>query len=231
MKKVQIDASFDGAESAAGTTIKEALLTSTIYRRFRYAFGELTGLHVFLCQLSSGPKRFPDRSLRVRLPEPGSSSAADILLVAYSRRPNKSGPKASRAAFELLRVFANHLALISNQVGLQGRNIEPPLIQRAKAYIEANHTSDLSLASISKSLGVSRFYFYKLFKRATGRTLSTYVIQVRIERAKRLLLNPNARISEIAFEAGFQSLTHFNRAFRRTSGCSPTEYRKDVLRH
>jgi AraC-like DNA-binding protein len=51
------------------------------------------------------------------------------------------------------------------------------------------------------------------------------VSRLRIERAKELLLNPHLRISEIAYEVGFQSLTHFNRVFRRILGKSPTEYR------
>jgi len=50
---------------------------------------------------------------------------------------------------------------------------------------------------------------------------------VRIERVKELLLrNPNLRVSEIAFETGFQSLTHFNRLFVKLTGESPTKYRK-----
>jgi AraC-like DNA-binding protein len=210
-----------------GASIKEALLASKTYRKFSYAFRELTGLHILLCHLSS---RFPERSLKVRVPVPPSSSAG-ILLVAYSRQSNGHSKRASAAAFKLLQVFANHLALMSSQVSLQPRNIDPPVIQRAKAYIEENYTTDLSLASMAKFLGVSRFYFCKLFKKATGRTLSAYVAQRRIDRAKRLLLNPTARISEIAFEVGFQSLTHFNRAFRRSSGHSPTEYRKDASRY
>jgi AraC-like DNA-binding protein len=51
------------------------------------------------------------------------------------------------------------------------------------------------------------------------------VSRLRIEKAKALLLNPNLRISEIAYEVGFQSLTHFNRVFKRILGRSPTEYR------
>jgi len=49
--------------------------------------------------------------------------------------------------------------------------------------------------------------------------------RVRIERAKLLLHNKNLRVSEIAYEVGFQSLTHFNRTFRKLVGSSPTEYR------
>jgi AraC-like DNA-binding protein len=51
---------------------------------------------------------------------------------------------------------------------------------------------------------------------------------VRVEKAKNLLLNPNLRISEIAYEVGFQSLTHFNRVFKRVVGQSPTDYRAEL---
>ena len=49
-----------------------------------------------------------------------------------------------------------------------------------------------------------------------------------MEKAKNLLLNPNYRVSEIAFEIGFQSLTHFNRIFKNIAGQSPTEYRRQL---
>jgi len=51
---------------------------------------------------------------------------------------------------------------------------------------------------------------------------------VRLERAKKSLLDPNVRISELAFEAGFQSLTHFNRVFKNLVGMSPREFRKQA---
>jgi AraC-like DNA-binding protein len=54
---------------------------------------------------------------------------------------------------------------------------------------------------------------------------------VRIEKAKNLMLNPNLRVSEIAFEVGFQSLTHFNRVFKNILGHSPTGYRAQLLAH
>jgi hypothetical protein len=55
-----------------------------------------------------------------------------------------------------------------------------------------------------------------------------YLSRVRIEKAKNMLLNPNLRISEVAFDVGFQSLTHFNRIFRRMAGESPTQYRQKL---
>src|SRR6266542_4089016 len=65
-----------------------------------------------------------------------------------------------------------------------------------------------------------------LFRNSTGVTFTEYLTRVRIERVKELLANPNLRISEIAFQAGFQSLTHFNRTFLKLTGESPTEFRQ-----
>jgi len=64
-----------------------------------------------------------------------------------------------------------------------------------------------------------------VFKKTTGLTFTDYLSRVRIEKAKTLLLNPHLRISEIAYDVGFQSLTHFNRMFRKIAGISPTKYR------
>ena len=74
-------------------------------------------------------------------------------------------------------------------------------------------------------MNASTFYFCKLFKGATGLTFTDYLARVRIEKAKALLLDRNRRVSEVAYDAGFQSLTHFNRIFRKIVGRSPTDYR------
>ena len=78
-------------------------------------------------------------------------------------------------------------------------------------------------------MNTSTFYFCKMFKKITGINFTDYVSRVRIEKSKNLLLNPNLRVSEIAFEVGFQSLTHFNRVFKKILGQSPTEYRAQLL--
>jgi AraC-like DNA-binding protein len=72
---------------------------------------------------------------------------------------------------------------------------------------------------------VSTFYFCKMFKKATGLTFTDYLGRIRVEKAKNLLLNPHLRVSEIAYTVGFQSLTHFNRVFRKLTGESPTDFR------
>lgn len=69
-----------------------------------------------------------------------------------------------------------------------------------------------------------------MFKKTTGVNFTNYLSRVRTERARNLLLNPNLRVSEIAYEVGFQSLTHFNRMFKRILGESPTVYRGKLAR-
>jgi AraC-like DNA-binding protein len=77
-------------------------------------------------------------------------------------------------------------------------------------------------------VNVSRFYFCKLFKKATGMTLTEYVSRVRVEKAKALLVDPSLRVSEIVYAAGFGSIPRFNSVFKRYVGVPPTEYRASL---
>jgi len=131
---------------------------------------------------------------------------------------------------KLLAIFAEHLSMVSNQIVVREQNAEPPVITRAKQFIAEHQTEELSLEQVARSVHTSKFYFCKMFKKATGINFTDYLSRVRTERAKNLLLNPNLRVSEIAYEVGFQSLTHFNRVFKRILGHSPTDYRGQLLR-
>jgi len=75
---------------------------------------------------------------------------------------------------------------------------------------------------------MSTFYFGKMFKKGTGLTFVDYLSRTRIEKTKKLLLNKNLRINEIAYDCGFVSLTHFNRIFKRVVGMSPTAFRRTL---
>jgi AraC-like DNA-binding protein/ligand-binding sensor protein len=138
-------------------------------------------------------------------------------------------PKQHESVVKLLSIFAQHLSMLSNQLVVQQENSEPPVIRRAKEFINEHQTEDLTLGQVAKAVNTSTFYFCKMFKKATGINFTDYLSRVRIEKSKNLLLNPNLRVSEIAFEVGFQSLTHFNRVFKRILGQSPTDYRAKVL--
>jgi YesN/AraC family two-component response regulator len=118
-----------------------------------------------------------------------------------------------------------HSTSLSNKVIVRQTSAEPAVITEAKKYIEKYHTKDVSLGDVAKAVHISKYYLCTMFRNATGLYFTDYVTLLRIERAKHLLLDPNLRISHIAFEVGFQSAANFNRVFKRILGESPTEYR------
>jgi len=132
------------------------------------------------------------------------------------------------AAVRLLRIFAEHLAMVSNQLLIQSNNAEPAMITKAKDFIREHHAEDLTLPGIAKFSNTSHYYFCKVFKQVTRLTFTQFLSRTRIESSTKLLTNPQLRVSEVAYAAGFQSLTHFNRVFQKILGQSPTEYRLAV---
>lgn len=137
-------------------------------------------------------------------------------------------PAQYQAIVRLLEVFALQLGTVSNQILVAEETEENPQITRAKEFITTNLAEDISLADCARASHMSTFYFCKMFKRATSLTFTDYLSRVRTEKAKALLLDSHARVSEVAFEVGFQSLSQFNRVFRRVTGQSPTDYRKNL---
>jgi AraC-like DNA-binding protein len=129
------------------------------------------------------------------------------------------------AVLRLLTIFAQHLSSFSNQLMVAAEKVESPLATRARLYITDHQHEQISLGQVAASVNTSAFYFCKMFKQATGLTFTDYLARVRIEKVKNLLLNPHKRISEAAYEAGFQSLSQFNRVFRRNVGQSPMTWR------
>ena len=132
------------------------------------------------------------------------------------------------AVIRLLEIFGQQLSAAANRMTLQDAEAEPPMIRRAKAYIAGHYGDPVGLDEMARTMHVSTFYFCKMFKKSTGLTFTDYLGRVRVEKAKNLLLNPHLRVSEIAYTVGFQSLTHFNRVFRKLTGESPTDFREKL---
>ncbi len=165
--------------------------------------------------------------IKSRLRKSGFKTNSRMLRAGYPKSPLVS-PERYSGIVHMLEIFAIHLGLVANQILIQDSVSESPFARRAKAYIKNHQTETISLKEISRALQVSPFYFCKMFKKGTGLTFTEYLGRVRIENAKTLLLNPNLRISEIAYEVGFGSLTHFNRIFRRRMGISPSDFRENA---
>ncbi len=102
---------------------------------------------------------------------------------------------------------------------------EPVAIWKTRKYIEEHSWEELSLTRVARVVNVNANYLSEKFKQVTGTNFVEYVARARFTDACDLLRNSNLRISQIAFAAGFQSLSQFNRVFKRFSDTSPTQYR------
>lgn len=140
-------------------------------------------------------------------------------------------PKAQYdAILHLLESFSSHLSMISNDLVLKQVASEVPAVSKARAFIAEHLGESIALSDVARAANMSSFHFCKVFKAALGVTFTDYLSRARVERTKQLLIDPHKRVSEAAYEVGFQSLSQFNRAFRRITGETPSAYRDHLQR-
>jgi len=135
-------------------------------------------------------------------------------------------PEQYQALVRLLEIFAGHLAACGNELLLRQKDGEPVVVTKARAFIETHYIEDLTRGRVARAVNSSATYFSRSFKQATGMSFIDYIGRVRVEHARNLLQNPNLRISSIALEVGFQSVSQFNRVFKRITGQSPKTFRR-----
>ena len=92
-------------------------------------------------------------------------------------------------------------------------------------YLDNHYSENVTLEQAAQLAGFSKFYFTRLFKEYTNHTFYEYLTEKRIRAAEQMLLIPKFPVTEVSIQAGFSSLSSFNRTFKRNKGCSPTEYR------
>jgi AraC-like DNA-binding protein len=107
---------------------------------------------------------------------------------------------------------------------------EPVEIWKARKFIAENSAEKVSLTKVAKAVNISANYLSEKFKLVTGVNFVQYVARIRIEKARELLKDLGLGISEIAFGVGFQSLSQFNRTFKKLMGKSPTQFRTKLVR-
>jgi AraC-like DNA-binding protein/ligand-binding sensor protein len=137
--------------------------------------------------------------------------------------------KQFQASLRLLTIFAKFLAEDANRDLLIAQIHDQPCITSAKNFILAHASEPLRLRDVAQHVHISTHYFCKFFKKTTGIGFSEFLARARVENAKDLLANPALLINDVANQAGFGSLSQFNRAFRRYEGCSPKEFRAALL--
>lgn len=101
-------------------------------------------------------------------------------------------------------------------------------VQQAVEYICQNYQNDLNMAVVSNYVSMNYSLFSYSFKQYTGRNFVTYLKELRLGEAKRLLEETDDRITEISRKIGYENVKHFMKTFKEAYGVSPTEYRKNV---
>ena len=96
---------------------------------------------------------------------------------------------------------------------------------KARQFITTHHAEEMSLTRVAQAVNSSATYFSKRFKEFTGISFVEHLGRVRVEKAKSLLQNPSLRIGAIALDVGFQSVSQFNRTFKRITSHSPKDFR------
>lgn len=103
------------------------------------------------------------------------------------------------------------------------------VIEKALKYIQGHCTSKLTLAEVAENTYVSQWHLSKLLKRYTNNTFYDLLNTARVEAAKELLKDPNAKVGDIALQVGFSDTAHFAKNFKKFAGCSANEFRSSQI--
>jgi two-component system, response regulator YesN len=95
-------------------------------------------------------------------------------------------------------------------------------------YISKNYKNTITLENISDTVELTPNYVCSLFKKEMGMTIVNYIMLYRINKAKALIMNTNMRSYEIAAKVGFTDESYFSRSFKKITGCSPNDYKKNA---
>lgn len=116
--------------------------------------------------------------------------------------------------------------LSSTSFAKAGATSESLRIHKIEEYIRANYRRELRLEELAQIVCMTPSAFSRFFKLRTGRTVSDYIIDVRLGHAARMLAETMSSVLEICFECGFNNVSNFNRIFKRKKGCSPSTFRE-----
>lgn len=167
----------------------------------------------------------------------GISFSPEVILKAFVYLDNlaetKDGFKQLMLMLNLLYTLSQNecKVLASNSFAHISKNSESRRIERVKEYVNENSGKNLTLGEIASVADMSPSSFSRFFKAKTGRTLTEYVLEVRLGNAARELVNTTSTIAEICYSAGFNNVSNFNRLFKRNKGITPKEFRQLYKKH
>src|SRR5690606_29350289 len=103
-------------------------------------------------------------------------------------------------------------------------------IKKVQQYIFDNYKKDIRLNQMADLTGMSPVAFSRFFKLRTGRSLTDYIIDIRLGHATRLLIESRMTVAEICYDCGFNNISNFNRLFKKSKKYAPSEFRDNYLK-
>ncbi len=195
-------------------------------------------------EIPSAPRTIPVGAALARIEAPVQVSGVPVAILVScaarirpsrhlpKSRSHKDSPSINRTTWDsisrLLGLLADYLALRLQEDGMSDEPPASPAIREAKEYIKRHSSEAIRLAKVARLVNISPTHFSEKFKAETGENFVDHVSRIRVERTKKLLHGTDRPITEIAFQVGFQSLSQFNRTFKKIVGATPRDFRKDA---
>jgi len=170
---------------------------------------------------------FSGRAFYAHIPDDDAQNVHSIMwLAAHEYNHFKTGSERI-----IKNAFLDMLICVTRLNEYHKNNVPPTQttvkrLEELKKYIRSNFANDLTLELLASHTHLSREYLSRAFKAYTGQNISEYILSVRMARAKQLLRNPNRSVTEISSYCGYKTIGSFQRAFRKYTGISPSELRK-----
>lgn len=134
----------------------------------------------------------------------------------------------SRAKGDKLKTVIKMIALVRSATDRKENTI--PVVERIKDLVKNNPGNEMSVADCARRIGISLYYMVHIFKKTTGITILEYKKEVKLTKAKDMLLHTEKSIAVIAQECGLGSSSYFSKLFAQSEGVSPSEYRKLLMK-
>jgi AraC-like DNA-binding protein len=139
----------------------------------------------------------------------GFYSTVELFIILYELSKFDNARELASSAFAKVRIESDSRRVL-----------------KVKNYIEAHYKEELRLGQLSDLVGMTPSAFSRFFKMRTGKSLKDYVVDVRLGYAARHLIDTTTSVAEVSYVCGFNTLSNFNRLFRKRKGCSPKEFRE-----
>ena len=129
---------------------------------------------------------------------------------------------------EIFAATRDRVQALATSLFRQSSSPTEDVVDRALALIERNYSKDLTDCGVARELGLSASHFRFIFRQATGQPFHKYLVALRLEHAREILMSEQRSIGEVADAVGFGALSHFSRSFTQRFGVSPTRIKKVI---